>query len=389
MQIVFVTGEYPPAPGGVGDYTQQLARALRARGHHVAALTIEGEALVGYSAAGADDEMRRVLAQRRGLDWSPRCWPAVLAALAALRPDWLHVQYQTGAYAMRPGINLLPWRLRRLPDRPRVAVTFHDLLEPYLFPKAGPVRRWVTARLARDADALVATNAADARALASLGPQPSAISPQLIPIGSNIPVAPPPGYTRAAWRASLRVPPDALLVAYFGLLAASKGVDILIEALAALALPWRLLLIGGAATAPQDLAYAAAVRARIAALGLAERVVETGHVAASAVSAHLLAADLVALPFRDGASFRRGSLLAALAHGCPLVATTPADPADAVLLAPAAALVPPAQPEALAAAIARLAAEPGARVALAAAGPPLAARFSWEAIAERHEQLYQ
>jgi glycosyltransferase involved in cell wall biosynthesis len=388
MKITLLSGEYPPRPGGVGDYTEQLARALGARGHHVSALTIESGALAIYHVGAAEGApWRETLVGYAGLDWSHRCWPAVVAALDRLGPDWLHIQYQTGAYAMRPGVNLLPWRLRGLAGRPRVAATFHDLLEPYLFPKAGPARRWVNARLARDADAVVATNAADARGLAALRP-PGAPAPAVIPIGSNIPVAPPPGFAREDWRAALGAAPGELLVAYFGLLAASKGVDTLVEALARLAAPWRLVLVGGAATAPQDVAHARDVRARIAALGLAARVVETGQLPAPEVSAHLLAADVAALPFRDGASFRRGSLLAALAHGCPLVTTAPAEAADAAALAPAAALVPPDDPAALAAALARLAADPAARRALGAAGPALAARHGWEAIAARHEALY-
>lgn len=379
MQLTLLSGEYPPQPGGVGDYTRQLAIALRGRGHTVSVLTIQGGRLLAY---GAGDEARTLPGTRAGLTWSVRCWPAVIAALRELRPDWLHIQYQTGAYAMRPGVNFLPWRLRGLPARPRVAVTFHDLLVPYLFPKAGPVRGWVNRRLAADADAVVATNRAD---LAQLSP----FGARHIPIGSNIPVAPPSGYTPERWRAELGVGQGELLVAYFGLLSPSKGVDVLVEALAGLARPWRLLLIGGAAHLPSDQAHAQAVRARVAELGLGERLIVTGHVAPEEVSAHLLAADLVALPFRDGASFRRGSLLAALAHGRPLVTTRPADSADAALLAPAAALVPTGDSAALAVVLAQLADDAGTRAALAAAGPPLAARFSWETIAAQHEALYQ
>jgi len=454
MNLAFLSGEYPPQPGGVGDYTHQLAVALRQRGHAVAVLTIQGGRLLAYApppgAAPGEEEPRQILGAHTGLNWSPRCWPAVVAALDQLRPSWLHIQYQTGAYNMRPGINFLPWRLRSLPGRPMVAVTFHDLRVPYLFPKVGPLRQWVNTRLAADSDAVIATNPSDATQLRALIPQPSALSPQhfalsaqhsalstqhsslstlpgalstqhsaliphpsslstlpgalstqhsalstqlalspqLIPIGSNIPVAPPPGYTPAAWRARLGAPPDTLLVAYFGLLSPSKGVDLLVEALATLRRPWRLLLVGGGASVPSDLAHAQTVRARIAALGLAARVIETGHAEAAAVSAHLLAADLVALPFRDGASFRRGSLLAALAHGCVVVTTQPADPADAALLAPAAELVPPNDPTALAAALARLAADAPARAARAAAATTLAAHFGWATIALRHEQLY-
>ncbi|HMQ29315.1 MAG TPA: glycosyltransferase family 4 protein [Chloroflexaceae bacterium] len=384
LKLCLLTGEYPPEPGGVGAYTGCLAEALRARGHEADVLTIQGGALVRYGADGRAEALSRA-----GLDWSPRCWPPLIVALDALRPAWLHIQYQTGAYAMRPGVNLLPWRLRGLRGRPRVAVTFHDLLVPYLFPKAGPLRRWANLRLARDSDAVVATNAADAERLRRITAHASQLTPQIIPIGSNIPVAPPPGYDRGAWRAGLGVAPAELLVAYFGLLSPSKGADVLVEALARLELPWRLLLVGGAATAPQDVAHAHAVRARLAELGLDGRVVATGHVPDAEVSAHLLAADCAALPFRDGASFRRGSLLAALAHGCPVISTAPADADTAARLAPAALLAPPGDAPALATALGRLAADPALAAALATAGRALAAQFSWDAIAAQHERLYE
>ena len=242
---------------------------------------------------------------------------------------------------MHPAINFLPWRLRRAPHRPAIVVTAHDLLPPYLFPKAGPLRQWVTRRLLADADAVVVTNEDDYFQIGehwglgigdrgSIAPTQSLIanrqSPVLIPIGSNIAVAPGDTYDRAAWRARLQVGADETLLAYFGLISRSKGLDTLLDALARLPAHFRLLVIGGAATAPEDRVYADAIRQQIERLGLERRVTVTGHCPAEEVSAHLLAADIAALPFADGASFRRGSLLAALAHGLPVVTTIPLEP---------------------------------------------------------------
>lgn len=385
MHITLLTGEYPPQPGGVGAYSHCLASALVARGQRVTVLTIRDGMLLGLEVGG--NETKLCLQAGQQLDWSHRCWPAIISALAQLRPAWLHIQYQTGAYAMAPGINLLPWRLHGLPGRPRMAVTFHDLLVPYLLPKAGPLRTWVNQRLARDADALVLTNAGDANRVQQWVLRPPPVH-HLIPIGSNIAPAPPQGYERGAWRAALGLAPETFLVAYFGLLSPSKGAEQLLAALAQLERPWHLLLIGGAATAPQDVVYANALRQRISALGLEAHVQITGHVNDSHVSAHLLAADAVALPFRDGASFRRGSLLAALAHGCPVVTTHPKHPADHELLAGAALLCSIDDPVALRSALQRLATDPALRNSLAANGRSLAARFSWTQIAAKHEEIY-
>jgi glycosyltransferase involved in cell wall biosynthesis len=288
---------------------------------------------------------------------------------------------------------------------------------PYLFPKAGRLRAWITRRLLADADAVVMTNQADwaqvtgRRSRRGWGIESAA----LIPIGSNIAVAPPAGYDRAAWRARLQVEPGETLIAYFGLISRTKGLDVLLDALARLPAHVRLLVVGGGANAPEDRAYAESIHRRLAQLGLEQRVTITGHCAEPEVSAHLLAADLAALPFIDGASFRRGSLLAALAHGLPTVTTFPtADDAETrrqgdngqfpipnsqfpipnsqfsgLVDGENVLLTPPGDPEALAGAIERLAGDAALRARLAAGGRALAAQFGWPEIAARHEQLYE
>jgi polysaccharide biosynthesis protein PslF len=392
MHVALLTGEYPPLPGGVGDYTRCLARALVARGVRVTVLTGAGPG----DGADTPHEGLTVLRLVRGWDW--RCWRDTIAALDQQRPDIVHIQYQTGAYGMHPAVNLLPARLQSLPGRPRVVVTFHDLLVPYLFPKAAPLRRWITTRLARDADRCIATNPDDAERL-------GALCPALIPIGSNIAVAPPPGYDRAAWRAALGLGPDDFLIAYFGLLSQSKGVDTLLDALVPLrtaARRFHLLLIGGESTAPHDRAYAAQIAPQMERLALHHAITRTGHVDEATVSAHLLAADCVALPFREGASFRSGSLLAALRHGAAIVTTRggaalPQRVLPAMQLAleleledgQHALLVPPADSRALADALMRLADDVALRQRLGQGAAALGAAFGWDTIAQAHERVYE
>ncbi|MCS6937685.1 MAG: glycosyltransferase family 4 protein [Roseiflexaceae bacterium] len=377
MNVALLSAEYPPMPGGVGDYTRNLGMALLQRSHEVVVLT--------GAVNGAEDRqpLRVIRLPLRRWDW--RCWRVVRRALNDLKPDVLHIQYQTGAYGMHPAINLLPQRLRLEANRPHLVVTAHDLLPPYLFPKAGPLRNWVTRRLMLDVDAVVATNDADEAQLRRWGAGRGDHTLAVIPIGANIAVAPPPAWNRQEWRARLGIAPEMTLIAHFGLMSRSKGVDTLIQALARLPETFRLIVIGGEATASQDRMYADEVRRQVAALRLSERVVITGYCDDATVSAHLLAADLAALPFTDGASFRRGSLLATLAHGVPTI-TTPgsASLADQTHVF----LTPPGDPDALAGAIMRLASDPALRERLSAGGAALAAQFSWKAIARQHEELY-
>ena len=410
-RVLLISGEYSPTVGGVGDYTATLAARLRTAGMAVAVLTgrarsagrsakDEGRGGSGLAAETEADTDTVVL--RTVPDWGVRGWPAVRAALCEWRPDVVHIQYQAGAFAGRGGPALLSWWLARRGGLP-VIVTLHDRHAPYLFPKAGPLRPRALCLLTRHAAATIATNGDDWAALRA----DRALAPRLhlLPIGSNIP--PLAGTARADARARTRtalgVGPDTIVIAYFGLVSASKGVDTLLDAFAATlaacaaAPDLHLLLVGGEASATDGARFGAdgdlagAIRAR----GLVGRVTVTGVLDTDAVAAHLAAADLAALPYRDGASWRRGSLLAALVAGLPIVTTTPAPGYDAAGALPALAdgydalLVPPADPAALAAALGRLAADAALRGRLADGALALAARFDWDAIAAAHLDLYR
>ena len=399
-RVLLITGEYPPTVGGVGDYTATLAAQLGAAGVATAVLTGRGGA-----ATGAVEVVVEVV--RTVPDWGVRGWPAVRAALRGWRPDVVHIQYQAGAFAGRGGIALLPWWLARR-GGPPVVVTLHDRHAPYLFPKAGPLRPRALRLLTHHAVATIATNGDDWTALRA----DAALAPRLhlLPIGSNIPplTGEARAVARARTRAALGVGPDTVVVAYFGLVGASKGVDTLLDAFAHASADaslaareaggdLRLLLIGGEASVTDGAHFggagdlAGAIRAR----GLAGRVTVTGALDTNAVAAHLAAADLAALPYRAGASWRRGSLLAALAAGLPVVTTTPAPGYDAAGALPALTdgsdvlLVLPTDPPALTAALGQLAGDAALRGRLADGALALAARFDWATIAAAHLDLYR
>jgi glycosyltransferase involved in cell wall biosynthesis len=150
----------------------------------------------------------------------------------------------------------------------------------------------------------------------------------------------------------------------------------------------RLVFIGGGDTQsdPAADAYIRQTKARIDAAGLTSRVMWTGFVNKSEVSAWLLACDVISLPFADGVSLRRGSFMAALAHGCAIVTTTPVDPLPD--LRDAAVLVPIGSVPDLANALRSLADYPAQRLALGRQAKALAAQFTWESIAARMEAFY-
>jgi glycosyltransferase involved in cell wall biosynthesis len=221
-----------------------------------------------------------------------------------------------------------------------------------------------------------------------------------IPIGSNIYCQPPQDNDRSRQRALWGAGPDTWLLAYFGFMNVGKGGDTLIRALAELAQagkPARLLMVGGqvGASDPTNQAYLAQVEQLIDELGVRDRVQWTGFVTNEQVSANLLAADCAVLPYREGASLRHGSLMAALAHGLPIVSTRPPDDVREVAgLFPmlhngkSALLVSPDDPAALAEAVTRVMSDDVGRTRLAAAAKELSRQFEWDTIAEHHEEMY-
>lgn len=376
MRIGLITGEFPPDQGGVGDFTLRLAEALAALGHDVHIIT-------GPPRSDAPYDPRPVIGtvHRTVPHWRWGCWREVLRIARQARLDILNLQYQAAAYGMHPAVHFLPRRDRR----PPVLVTFHDLRVPYLFPKAGPLRRWILFFLARRAEGVIATNEEDFRTLEETA---RLARLALVPIGSNIPPVPPPGYNRDAERARWGVGPEDLLLGYFGFLNESKGGEELVRALALLVerrIPAHLMMIGGevGTSDPTNRAYAERVRGLIAGLGLEGRVHWTGYTTPESVSAGLLATDICVLPYRDGVSFRRGTLHACLAHGRAIVTTRPAIPLAAVRDGENMLLAEPRDPEGLAAAVARLASDPDLRARLEQGARALAAEFSWERIARR------
>jgi glycosyltransferase involved in cell wall biosynthesis len=386
MRLCLVTGEYPPMHGGVGDYTARLTYALAERGHEVSVLTRRSDADTHSSLGQVCAQPVQVLRQARGWGWHGL--RAVLAQLARTRPDVVHVQYQAAAYGLHPAICLLP-----LWSPASCVVTYHDLRVPYVFPKAGRLRRWLLLAPARRCPAVIVTNASDRAQLEAVVPPQCLYS---IPIGSNIDPRPPSGYERLTWRNQHAIADDELLVVYFGFLSQSKGGEDVVRVVHRLiqaGCPARLLMLGAQVGEVDETnrRYLRTVQDLIERHGLAARVVWTGFQPEDVVSAWLLASDVALLPYRDGVSLRRGSLMAALAHGLPVVSTKlPAmlASADGLTDGRHVRLADVGDIEALRAHVEQLWRNVDQRREMGQAARTVAARFAWPRIAELHEAVY-
>lgn len=407
MKVCLISGEYPPQIGGLADYTAHLAGALTQQGHAVHVLTSK-KAEPGRS----DDVGEEAPPPTAGptvhplaTRWGFELLPVLRRALDQLGPDVVHIQYQTAAYRMHPAIMLAPRWLRWRRPQLRCITTFHDLRDPYLFPKAGPLRRRATEAFLLSNAAAIFTNPDDtaaarevkARAERDDGEPPFVVE---IPIGANI----EPGegrkpMSREELAAHYGVPADGYLLGYFGLANHSKGIETLLAALAVLrtrGLRVHLLMLGETvgASDPTNRAYLQQLQALVQRLALEQQVTWTGYLPPEALSRALLALDCCVLPYADGASYRRGTLLAALAHGLPVVTTQPAGIAEngwlpALTDAQHCCLVPPQSPAALADALSQLLPDAALRARLSAGALDLSQHFWWERIARQTVNVYQ
>ena len=334
MKIGLITGEFPPMEGGIGAFTAELAEAMAAEGHEIHILTHR------RAKRKQKREPSKTVAeafQRLGNTWEPQQLPYAslhprfrrwhwgeMSAVAdiAIRHelDILNVQYQAAAFNMRnPAINFFPYRVNSLAT---TVTTFHDLRVPYLFPKAGGLRKRVVYRLAKASHGIIVTNPANQKELQD---QKITLAKQaMIPIGSNIPSTVVNHLEIADNREKLGLNDDHILLGYFGFLNRSKGASDLIGLMEQLDERFHLLFIGGETGSSDSFNnryYLEDVKEEITAKGLDDRIHWTGFIPEKRVSAWLKTADMMVLPYQDGVSTRRGSLMAALNHGRPIIST--------------------------------------------------------------------
>lgn len=162
-------------------------------------------------------------------------------------------------------------------------------------------------------------------------------------------------------------PADPVRILCVGRAVEKKGLDVLLDALAGLpgGLSWHLWHVGGGG-------LLRALRRRGRRLGIGGRVTHCGALAQGDVVAHYLRADLMVLPSRVARDGDRDGLpnvlMEAQALGLPCVSTRVSAIPELVEDGRTGILVPPDDPRALGAALARLAADPALRARLGAAG---------------------
>jgi glycosyltransferase involved in cell wall biosynthesis len=314
-----ITGEYPPQPGGVSDYTRLVACGLAQTGDRVEVWAPDGGASgacdPGEAEAPSDPE--RVAIHRLPGRFGPQAlWRLGRALDRFPAPRRLLVQYVPHAFGWRGGnLPFCLWLRSRRDDS--IWVMFHEV--KFVAAEASPPSHAALSAATGRMAALVAGSAE--RAFVSIPGWLPMLEPLLpdrapaswLPVPSAISVVSDPPAT-AAVRA--RYGAGRPLIGHFGTFGRPTS-ELLEPVLAAIVAKsnCRVLLLG-------DGSRDACQRLLCAQPAFAGRLFATGRQSPADVSRHVSACDLMLQPYPDGISSRRTSAMVALAHGRPLVTTT-------------------------------------------------------------------
>ncbi|GGG21692.1 glycosyl transferase family 1 [Rhodococcoides trifolii] len=346
-RVLIVTREFPPQPGGVGDYCARWIEETRKRWPdcHVTVLCAPWPGR-GTTFDGADVVEHE--------DWTRSGYSALVATARRLQPDDVVFHYVPHMYhrqGLPLSIPLLVWTLQR-----RVApvtTVFHEMSSAVV-----TFRHRVLALPQAVLVMLVAS--ASPKSVVTIFTRARWLGVLVPWVRRRITVIPvSPTMHNLSARDGLPPSRPALRLLHFGSKHPSRDFSMIVGALDALdarGIAYEMRVVGTAA-APDP------------------RAVPLGYRAEPEVIEEILSADIALLPFKDGASGRRSTVANCLIAGVPTVSTrghdtTPSWYGDALVLA--------RDPAEFADAVVALASDPAARARRGEAAAQWAAEnISW------------
>ncbi len=302
MKVCLITRRLPPAPCGIGDYTIGLASTLSAA-HEITVITGTQQEI----AAPAGVRVLPVIP-----NWEPSGMRVLLNALRELRPDWVLVEYVPFLYS-RIGINFwLPLAVLRMRlSGMRVLLTVHEPfveIDSLKHAVMGPAQRLMMWLLLLGSAKVAVTTS---RWETLIAPWSGGKRMFCAPVASPFPQIALEAGDRDRLRAELGIGPADVVIATLRPTGAGKLWE-----------PTRRLWRRIRATHQNAKLLVVGVREEERpALGDGPDIINTGYVSPDRASRLLSCADLFMALFVDGVSTRRTSVMAAMAHGLPVVTT--------------------------------------------------------------------
>lgn len=302
MTIILLCNQFPPARDGVGDYTFQLAQAFAAEGIRVHVIFNSPSNLTPLPAIR--------LHQITG-PWGKKSTAQIVQLAEQIRPDWIGLQYVP--YGFHPlGLPFfLPKMLTALRQTgSRVWITFHEVqvrrqgLKGNLF---GILQGKIAKALCQNADCCFTSIEFYKNLLSAYRREV-----QVLPVGSNIPIAAFPEEERLRMRQQF-FHDKIIIISTFG----RRDVTALQQAVEQL----------NAAGFEIGLLVCGATNADIVSNNMAHTRY-TGYLPAPEIGRFLQCSDLFVLPDsvsaggEGGSCNKSGSLAAAFAAGLPVIGTS-------------------------------------------------------------------
>ncbi len=370
---IALVGTFHPYRGGIAHFLETVYAGLRARGHEVSAVTFTRqypERLFPGRTQLEQDDVDDPIGAVRLLDTiDPRSWYRTASHLTRWRAECVLFKYWMPFFAPSCGVIA-----RRVRARGAKVIAIVDNAIPH---ERRPLNDSLSRYFLRACDGHVVLSEAVARDLDTLGvhaPRRRVQHPTYDIFGDPIP--------RGEARRRLGLDPDAPVMLFFGFIRRYKGLHVLLEALPAVVrdVPAAQLVVAGEFYESEE-----PYRQRVRELGLEAHVRMSGeYVATEEVARLFSAADVVVQPYVTAT--QSGVAQIAYQFDTPTIVTDVGGLAEIVPHERAGLVVPPNDPDALAAAVTRFFREDMSEqlVAGVRAEKP---RFSWDPLYEAIESL--
>ncbi len=339
MKVLIISAAFPPMRAGEAEHALHLCTHLASRGADVHLLTTKGQRAPESGSFHIHAAMK---------SWSWLNAPTLVSTLRKIQPDLVLLIYTAWIYESHPMITFAPTIVKRvlgkvsfitqietIKEEDRLQTFATRVIRKLVKYGAGSAGvDYVMGTLYRDSDRLIVLSERHLIQLCAQLPE-VASKTEVIPPPPLIPMCADAQTARNQGRARLALDRDHFLLAYFGYVDYTKGVETLLQAVQLVtkqADNVRLVMIGGGRGTAKNASdhrgefiasYAHEMQLLSERLGLADKVTWLpGYSSGSQeASMYLYAADVCVLPFDQGVILSRSSLAAAAAHGLPIITT--------------------------------------------------------------------
>ena len=322
IKVLMISGAMPPMHCGVGDYTAKLCLALKKCGDTDVVPVTSKKADLSFSCGGETIGVRNEIENFAGFAYLR----TIRKIVKEEKPDIVHFQFPSSEYRGRSFSTfvLLPYMLRHL--HCKIVFTAHEYNNKKI--------PFITAPFMFASDKIITVEDGFKRKIIkNLKMFIDGQNVEFISIGANIQPSSADEKTISKIREKVLGGTDGAdktgvgaadkkggkILGYFGFIAEGKCFDMLLEACGKLKekgeLSCKIMIVGKIDPEKCGEEYYRKLTDIIEKYSLSEDIYETGYLPESEAADHLKAADFFALPFKNGAACRNGSILAAAQEG--------------------------------------------------------------------------